>query len=135
MIDYDEDMKSSTCLFCDKDNTASNTIIVENKLAYARWDNFPVNPGHAEIVPIRHVESYFDLTDSEVLAMYDLIKQVKDTVTIASRPDGFNIGINDGEAAGRTIHHLHMHLIPRFKGDVPNPRGGVRYVVPEKGNY
>jgi diadenosine tetraphosphate (Ap4A) HIT family hydrolase len=67
--------------------------------------------------------------------MYDLIKQVKDTVTIASRPDGFNIGINDGEAAGRTIHHLHIHLIPRFKGDVPNPRGGVRYVVPEKGNY
>ena len=110
-------------------------IILESDLAYARRDNYAVSSGHAEVVPKRHVESYFDLTDEELLAIYDLSKQVKDIIDSRFHPDGYNIGVNDGEAAGRTIHHCHVHLIPRYIGDVENPRGGVRHIIPGKGNY
>lgn len=128
-------MPNPECIFCDKDNPEINTVIAENQLAYARWDNFPVNPGHAEVVPLRHVESYFDLTDAEVLAINALAKQTKSIIDEMHSPDAYNIGANDGEAAGRTIHHAHLHLIPRYEGDVENPRGGIRHVIPEKGDY
>lgn len=128
-------MNKEVCLFCDKNNTKRNTIIAENSLAYARWDNFPVSNGHVEIVPIRHVESYFDLTKDEVLAIHDLSKKAKQFIVSKFHPDAFNIGLNDGVEAGRTVHHVHQHLIPRYKGDVENPRGGVRHIIPGKGNY
>src|SRR5271155_5876708 len=118
-------MQKPECLFCDFTDPDRNTIITETELAYARWDNFPASEGHAEIVPKRHVESYFDLTDNELLAIYGLPKQVKNIVDTQYHPDAYNIGINDGEAAGRTIHHCHVHLIPRYIGDVENPRGGI----------
>lgn len=128
-------MNSPECLFCDKDNTEKNTILAENELVYARWDNYPVSDGHVEIVPIRHVDSYFDLTKPEVLAIHSLSLIAKEIITAKYQPDAFTIGINDGAAAGRTIHHVHQHLIPRYEGDVPNPRGGVRHIIPGKGDY
>lgn len=126
---------SDYCLFCDKSNDKEHRIILENDLFYARWDNFAVSPGHAEIVPQRHIESFFDLAEDEIMAMYDLIKQTKVIIDAKFKPDGYNVGLNDGEAAGRSIHHLHIHIIPRYKGDVKNPRGGIRHIIPEKGNY
>ena len=132
---YYSNMSESECLFCDKDNTEKHTIIATNELAYARWDKFPVSNGHAEIVPIRHVESFFDLNDQEVLDIYALAKIAKDVIVAKYQPDAFNLGVNDGEAAGRTVHHLHLHLIPRYNGDVANPRGGIRHIIPGKGNY
>lgn len=128
-------MNEDICLFCDKNNAERNTVIAENNLAYARWDNFPVSDGHAEIVPVRHVESYFDLKSDEVLAIHELSKKVRELIAAKFHPDAFNIGLNDGIEAGRTVHHVHQHLIPRYKGDVQNPRGGVRHIIPGKGNY
>jgi len=128
-------MTKDYCLFCDRDNSEKNTIIVENELFYAREDNFPVSKGHSEIVPKKHVESFFELNDDELVQMFDLIKKTKNIMQERHNPDAFNIGINDGEEAGRSIHHLHIHLIPRYKGDVEIPKGGVRNVIPEKGDY
>ena len=128
-------MSNKVCLFCDRDNKERHDIIAENDQAYARWDNYPVSDGHAEVIPKRHVASYFDLTDEEVLALYRLAKQVRQTIIARYHPDAFTLGINDGEAAGRTIHHMHLHVIPRYSGDVENPRGGVRHIIPGKGNY
>lgn len=127
--------KSNYCLFCDKDNPEKHRIIFENELFYARWDNFPVTRGHAEIVPKRHIVSLFDLTEEEVIQMVDLLKKTKKLIDEKYHPDGYNTGNNEGEAAGRTIHHLHFHIIPRYFGDVPNPRGGIRNIIPEKGDY
>ena len=123
------------CLFCDYTDAAKHQIIAENNLAYARWDNFPASLGHFEVVPRRHVVSFFDLKQTEILALYGLISEAKKQVDEQYVPAGYNIGINDGEAAGRTIHHLHIHLIPRYQNDVENPRGGVRHIIPGKGNY
>lgn len=128
-------MANDICLFCDKNNTKEHQIIDENELAYARWDNIPVSNGHTEIVPKRHVASFFDLTEDEMLAIYRLAKTTRQKIIEMYQPDAFNLGINDGEAAGRTIHHMHLHLIPRYEGDVENPRGGVRHLIPGKGNY
>lgn len=128
-------MAEKICLFCDKDNPENHTIICENELFYARWDNFPVARGHAEIVPKRHIISFFELTVKELRQMFSLIKATSNLISADFHPDGFNIGLNESEAAGRTVHHLHIHIIPRYKGDVPNPRGGIRNIIPGKGDY
>lgn len=128
-------MSNPDCLFCDKDNTKEHTIIATNDLAYARWDNFPVSDGHAEVIPVRHVQSFFDLSEQEVLAMHDLAKATRKIIVDTYHPDVFNLGINDGEAAGQTVHHVHLHIIPRYTGDVLNPQGGVRHIIPDKGSY
>ena len=128
-------MAKDYCLFCDRNNSEEHTIIDENDLFYARWDNFPVSNGHAEVVPKKHIESFFELTNDELIQLFDLVKKVKVIIQNEHDPDAFNIGINDGEEAGRTTHHLHVHIIPRYKGDVVNPRGGVRHIIPGKGNY
>lgn len=128
-------MSSEECLFCDRDNQDAHKVIDENELAYARWDNFPATDGHTQVVPKRHVESFFDLNDDELSALYSLAKSVKQIIEDRYSPEAFNIGVNDGEAAGRTVHHLHIHLIPRYKGDVEKPRGGIRHIIPGKGNY
>lgn len=128
-------MKNSDCLFCDFENPDRNTLVAQNDLAYARWDNIPVSDGHAEVIPKRHVESFFDLDDDEIAAMYELAKATREVIATKYKPDAFTIGINDGEAAGRTIHHVHLHLIPRYAGDVENPRGGIRHIIPGKGDY
>ena len=110
-------------------------IIASSALSLAFFDGFPVSPGHALIIPRRHVASFFDLTKEEQQDMLNLADEVKRIVDDRFHPDGYNIGINVGDAAGQSIFHVHLHLIPRYAGDVPNPRGGVRGVIPAKQNY
>lgn len=102
----------------------------ENESFYVRYDNFPANPGHVEIVPKRHVESFFDLDEREVLNAYALLRKAKEVIDGTYFPEAYTIGVNDGKAAGRSIDHLHIHLIPRHQGDVDDPRGGVRRAAP-----
>ncbi|EEB78416.1 putative histidine triad domain protein [marine gamma proteobacterium HTCC2148] len=121
------------CLFCTID---AARIIASNELAYAIRDGFPVTEGHTLIIPKRHTENYFGLSEDEVLACDALIRELRDDLrerdpSIA----GFNIGMNAGEVAGQTIFHCHIHLIPRREGDVQEPRGGVRHLIPGKGSY
>lgn len=121
-----------TCPFC---SLPPSRIVLENERALAIRDGFPVSPGHTLIIPQRHVQSFFEATSEEVGDMLDLLKKAREGLQAELDPAGFNIGINDGEAAGQTVMHLHLHLIPRFKGDVPEPRGGVRWIFPDKADY
>ena len=125
--------ENTDCPFCQLSTQAE--IICETATCLAFYDRFPVSPGHALIIPKRHVASYFDLTDREREAMNIMLQFVKKEVENRYHPDGYNIGINVNEAAGQSIFHVHMHLIPRYEGDVANPRGGVRGVIPDKQNY
>ena len=120
------------CPFCQSDR---NSIFHEDELTMGLWDAFPVTKGHALIVTKRHVSSWFDTTDEEKLALIKSTEQAKLIIERQYTPDGFNIGININEQAGQTIFHCHIHLIPRRHGDVGNPRGGVRGVIPSKQQY
>lgn len=122
-----------TCIFCE---IPQERIIASNDLAYAIRDGFPVTPLHTLIIPKRHAVDYFELKKEELLACHELIHQLKESI-IKEDPAviAFNIGMNAGEAAGQTVFHCHIHLIPRRKGDVENPRGGVRHLIPNKGFY
>lgn len=122
--------REANCPFC-----ADQNGVLRNKLAYARADKFAVSTGHMLVIPYRHVGSFFALTSPERHAMMDLLVKAREFLEPKHRPDGYNIGINVGEAAGQTIAHVHIHLIPRYKGDVQNPRGGVRGVIPSKQDY
>lgn len=104
---------------------------------HAIWirDGFPVSPGHSLVIPKRHISSFFECTDVERSALLALLDEAKACAMQEFQPDGFNIGINDGPAAGQTVPHLHVHLIPRFAGDLPDPRGGVRWVIPSQADY
>ena len=121
-----------SCPFC---NLPSSRIVFSNSLVVALWDGFPVSPGHLLIVPKRHVATWFEANEEERREIWQAIEKGKEAICQLYQPDGFNIGINVGEAAGQTVPHLHLHIIPRFQGDVPDPRGGVRYVIPHKANY
>jgi diadenosine tetraphosphate (Ap4A) HIT family hydrolase len=96
---------------------------------------FPVSEGHTLIVPVRHVASFFELTPAEQAAMLEALRKAKANLDAVLRPDAYNVGLNDGPAAGQTVMHCHLHLIPRYAGDRPDPRGGVRWVLPEKAVY
>ena len=121
------------CIFCE---LPKDRIICENNLAIAFYDLFPVSDKHTLIIPRRHIKDFFELTEDELIACDELINKLKKTLLIDdSLISGFNIGINCGEDAGQTVFHCHIHLIPRRKGDVDNPQGGVRHVIPTKGNY
>jgi diadenosine tetraphosphate (Ap4A) HIT family hydrolase len=109
--------------------------IAENLYAAALRDVFPVSPGHTLIVPKRVVSSIFELTDDEILACWSLLRSERDRLITEMGPDGFNIGVNVGYAAGQTVWHAHIHLIPRYEGDHPKPRGGIRGVIPGKADY
>jgi diadenosine tetraphosphate (Ap4A) HIT family hydrolase len=98
-------------------------------------DAYPVSPGHTLIISRRHVGSFFELSDEERAGMLGLLDQAKTEIQASHGPQGYNIGINDGPAAGQTVPHLHIHLIPRYTGDVPDPRGGVRWVIADKAKY
>ena len=109
--------------------------IIENENAFAIYDGFPVSKGHVLVIPKRVVAEIFDLNDEEYSSCFNLVKDVKKILEEKFNPDGFNIGINNGEKAGQTIFHAHIHVIPRYSGDVENPRGGIRHVIPGKGDY
>lgn len=122
-------MTTNECPFC---GYSPSSIILTNDEAYAIYDTKPLSPGHLLILPKRHIASLFEATVDEQTAMLLLLDQARGKVMREFHPDGFNIGINDGFDAGQTVMHLHIHLIPRYKGDVPNPRGGVRWIIPDK---
>ncbi len=124
---------NNPCLFC---NIKESGCTHENKLAYASYDTYPVSKHHCLIIPKRHVKDFFDLTNEELLACNDLIKTVKNDIIYKDKNvDGFNLGTNIGKVSGQSINHCHFHLIPRRKGDVDNPQGGVRSVIPNKQHY
>ena len=123
---------SPVCPFC---CPTSDRIVFEKELALVIRDAFPVSPGHTLIIPRRHVASFFEVTDAERADLMALLAAARDDLDRELRPAGYNIGINDGAAAGQTVPHLHIHLIPRYAGDRDDPRGGVRWVLPDKAAY
>ncbi|RKD24718.1 HIT family hydrolase [Ammoniphilus oxalaticus] len=105
-------------------------ILLENELAIAFFDKYPVQEGHLLVIPKRHAITYFDATEEEIVAIHQLIYKGKQHIDQQYQPNGYNIGVNIGEHGGQTIMHLHFHLIPRYKGDVADPRGGIRKAIP-----
>lgn len=122
------------CIFCELNKTKSR-IILENTYAFAISDQYPVSQGHTLITLKRHIASLFEASSEEITAIFELAKQVQELLSKQYKPDGYNVGFNDLEAAGQSIPHCHLHIIPRYQGDVKNPRGGIRGVIPEKQNY
>lgn len=123
----------SSCPFCAR--LKREQLLAKNDLAVALADAFPLNPGHAIIVPHRHEKDYFALSEAEQQAMWGLVARVCHIIEESHKPEGFNIGLNAGEAAGQTIAHAHLHVIPRYEGDVDDPRGGIRWILPERAPY
>ena len=124
---------NNPCLFC---NSKVSGFLFKNELAYASYDTYPVSEYHCLIIPKRHIIDYFDLTNKELIACNDLIKKVKDEALSKDKSiKAFNIGTNAGKISGQSVMHCHIHLIPRRDGDVQNPQGGVRSVIPNKQHY
>lgn len=123
---------SIPCLFC---ALPAERVLLRNDYATAFRDAYPVTPGHTLVIPVRHVASFFDTTPEERASMLGLLDAAKQQLQSEFGPAGYNIGINDGTSAGQTVGHLHIHLIPRYLGDRPDPRGGVRWVIPDKADY
>lgn len=119
-----------SCIFCDMKG-----YILENDLAYAIFDKFPVNKGHMLFIPKRHVKDFFDITNKEREAIFKLVDEGKKLLDEKYSPDGYNVGVNCGEVSGQTVMHVHVHLIPRYFGDTDCPKGGVRGVIPDKMKY
>lgn len=129
----DESLLMDECVFCHL--SADKTLLVETPLVVAFYDGFPVNPGHTLIIPKRHVPNYFELTQEEQQALWQAVNACKKRIDEVFHPQGYNVGINVGRVAGQSVFHVHIHLIPRYEGDVPNPKGGVRGVIPGKQQY
>lgn len=125
-------MTTSKCPFC---GFPPDRIVLANDHSFAIYDGFPLSRGHMLVLPKRHIASIFEASDEEKTSMFALLDEARGLVLKEYCPDGFNIGINDGAAAGQTVMHLHIHLIPRYKGDKADPRGGVRWIFPEKAIY
>ena len=124
---------NNPCLFC---NVPSSDYVLENNLSFSTFDSYPVSKYHALIIPKRHVENYFDMSEEEVSSCNKLIKKMRNKIQeLDPTVDGFNIGSNSGKVSGQSIMHCHIHLIPRRKNDVDNPQGGVRGVIPSKQHY
>tara|TARA_B100001250_G_C19211247_1_gene533718 strand:- start:70 stop:471 length:402 start_codon:yes stop_codon:yes gene_type:complete len=124
---------NNPCLFC---NSKESGIAHQNELAYASYDSYPVSDLHCLIIPKRHIKDYFELNNEELVACYELIKIIKDEIYAKDKSvKAFNIGSNIGKISGQSIMHCHIHLIPRREGDVENPQGGVRSVIPKNQHY
>lgn len=121
-----------SCIFC---NIEKEKIITENEAAFAIYDSFPVSKGHILVIPKKHINNYFEADAQTKEELWKLVDECKEIVDKKYNPAGYNIGINCGEAAGQTVMHLHIHLIPRYAGDIENPRGGIRGVIPHKRIY
>ena len=125
-------MGEYNCPFC---RLEKNRTRLESEFAVAFLDGFPVSQGHTLVIPKRHVTSLFDLPEAELTTVWMLVAQVRAMLHAELNPDGFNVGLNDGTSAGQTVMHAHVHVIPRRHGDVADPRGGVRWIIPEKAAY
>ena len=123
---------TNNCIFC---NLPNERILYESVHWLVISDGYPVSPGHTLLIPKRHIKDYFDINDSEYAELKTVLNLTKARLDKEFNPSGYNIGINCGEDAGQTVFHLHIHVIPRFKGDQADPRGGVRWVIPEKADY
>lgn len=121
---------ASLCLFCNP----AREILAQNAHAIAVFDSFPVSPGHVLVLPRRHVVTIWELEQPEYRSCFDLVLGAKAAIERRFRPDGYNVGVNCGEAAGQSVWHAHLHVIPRYVGDTPKPKGGVRHVIPLKGD-
>ncbi|WP_231879522.1 HIT family protein [Methylomonas koyamae] len=121
-----------TCPFCE---LPKERIILSNSLGMVIRDGYPISPGHTLVIPQRHIGSFFELEPEERNSLLSLLEESKRRLDKEYQPDGYNIGINDGPSAGQTVPHLHIHLIPRYSGDQADPRGGIRWIIPEKANY
>ena len=121
-----------TCPFC---NQSELNPVAETTYLIAFRDKFPISPGHTLIVPKRHATSFFDLDDQTKSELLPMVSTIRDQLTAEFFPDGFNVGWNDGAAAGQTVFHFHLHVIPRYKGDVKEPRGGIRWTIASKAPY
>lgn len=127
---------SDHCPFCEiATDDAAGRIILQNHRGFAIRDGYPVSEGHCLIIPKRHVASFFDTDKKERQALLDLLDQARELLDKKHNPAAYNIGVNDGPAAGQTIFHCHIHIIPRYENDRADPRGGVRWVNPEKADY
>lgn len=122
------------CLFC-KWKEEKDKIIIENELAFARYDEFAVSKGHMLFMTKRHIKDFFETTEEERIAIFELMDKAKKLLDEKYNPDGYNIGMNCGKMAGQSVMHIHVHLIPRYKGDVQDPRGGIRGVIPKNQKY
>ncbi|WP_281165482.1 HIT family protein [Liquorilactobacillus sicerae] len=120
-------MTDSECIFCQRNQLK---IVMENELAAAFWDIHPVNPGHLLVIPKAHKLTFFDLNEAELLAINELLHRGKALIDQKFSPDGYNLGVNIGKYGGQTIMHCHIHLMPRYQGDVPDPTGGIRNGLP-----
>lgn len=120
------------CVFC---SPSSNMVFFENQLVQCIWDAYPVSPGHALIIPRRHVETLFEASSEEKEAMFAAIDKAREVIEKKHNPTAYNIGINSGRDAGQTVPHLHLHVIPRYRDDIDDPRGGIRNVLPSKAKY
>lgn len=125
-------MDQTQCPFC---HLEKDRILLENDFAAALLDEYPVADGHMLVIPKRHVGSLFDLPEVELAVLWEMVSLVRGRIMSELKPDGFNIGVNDGSAAGQTVMHAHVHIIPRRQGDAADPRGGVRWIMPEKARY
>ena len=123
---------SRRCPFC---NFVADSVLAQDELTVTVRDGFPVSPGHTLVIPRRHVASWFDAAEEEKQALLRAVEAAKEALDAELHPDGFNIGINDGEAAGQTVMHLHVHVIPRYAGDMEDPRGGIRHCIAGEGYY
>jgi diadenosine tetraphosphate (Ap4A) HIT family hydrolase len=120
------------CPFC---SLPDSRIVEREPLGLVLRDAYPVSPGHTLVIPTRHVGSFFELDEAERAVLLNLLARAREGLEREFKPDGYNIGINDGAPAGQTVPHLHIHLIPRYQGDLSDPRGGVRWVIPDKARY
>jgi len=125
--------EGEACRFCL--TKPGRRIMIEGEYGVAAWDRHPASPGHFLVMPYRHVPDYFDINDEEREEMWQLVAEGKKMADEKHHPDGYNVGINVGKWAGQSIPHLHIHVIPRYKGDVENPKGGVRGVIPQNKLY
>ncbi|HBI05253.1 MAG TPA: HIT family protein [Paenibacillaceae bacterium] len=116
-----------TCPFC---HLSKEQILLENELAFAFYDKYPVQQGHMLIIPKRHATTYFDATPEEIAAIHQLVHEGKAWLDKEFQPQGYNLGVNIGYYGGQTVMHLHIHLIPRYSGDIEDPRGGIRKAIP-----
>lgn len=119
-----------SCIFCEIKN-----YVLENELAYGIFDKFPATKGHMLFIPKRHVANFFDITKEEREAIFDLVEEGKKMLDEKYNPDGYNVGVNVNQSGGQTVFHVHVHLMPRFNGDVIDPTGGVRGAIPKYMKY